>query len=82
MPTYEYACTVCGHKFQHIQNMSDQPVKDCPQCTDPVRRLISGGAGFIMKRSGINNVPTGETKDSCCVESAGCEKPKRCCQKE
>jgi putative FmdB family regulatory protein len=53
MPTYEYECKTCAHNFEIFQSMSDQPVKDCPQCGKEVRRLIFGGSGVIFKGSGF-----------------------------
>lgn len=53
MPTYEYECRACGHSFEKTQSMSDDPVKDCPECGKDVRRLIFGGAGIIFKGSGF-----------------------------
>ncbi|MDR1444442.1 MAG: zinc ribbon domain-containing protein [Treponema sp.] len=53
MPTYEYECKTCGHTFEVFQNMSDEPVKVCPQCGKEVRRLINGGTGIIFKGSGF-----------------------------
>jgi putative FmdB family regulatory protein len=53
MPTYEYECKSCGHTFDVFQNMSDEPVKVCPQCGKEVRRLIKGGTGIIFKGSGF-----------------------------
>ncbi|MCA1808336.1 MAG: FmdB family zinc ribbon protein [Kiritimatiellia bacterium] len=32
MPTYEYEGPGCGHRFDKFQNMSDAPVKKCPEC--------------------------------------------------
>jgi len=53
MPTYEYECKTCGHAFEVFQAMSDQPLKDCPECGKEVRRLIFGGTGVIFKGSGF-----------------------------
>jgi len=53
MPTYEYQCDECGHRFEKFQNMSDAPVKNCPQCGGKVRRLIGTGAAVIFKGSGF-----------------------------
>jgi putative FmdB family regulatory protein len=54
MPTYEYRCNACGHKFEAFHAMSAEPVKVCPKCRKrKVERLISGGAGFIFKGSGF-----------------------------
>ena len=53
MPTYEYECTRCGHRFERFQSMTDKPVKRCPECRCKVERVLSGGAGFIFKGSGF-----------------------------
>ena len=53
MPTYEYECTKCGHRFERFQSMTEEPVKRCPQCRCKVRRILSGGAGILFKGSGF-----------------------------
>lgn len=53
MPTYEYECRECGHSFEVSQNMSDDPLKDCPVCGKSIRRIIFGGSGVIFKGSGF-----------------------------
>lgn len=54
MPTYEYACEACGHRFEEFQSITAKPVSVCPKCgKKKVKRLISGGAGFIFKGSGF-----------------------------
>lgn len=53
MPTYDYECGSCGHRFEVFQSMSDEPIKRCPKCGKPVRRLIGAGLGVIFKGSGF-----------------------------
>jgi putative FmdB family regulatory protein len=53
MPTYEYECTKCGHKFEASQNITDQPLNKCPKCGKKVKRLIGSGSGIIFKGSGF-----------------------------
>lgn len=53
MPTYEYECKSCGHTFEAFQSMSDDPLKNCPECGKDIRRLIHGGTGVIFKGSGF-----------------------------
>ncbi|GHV85296.1 hypothetical protein AGMMS50230_09040 [Spirochaetia bacterium] len=53
MPTYEYECKSCGHGFEAFQSMSEEPLKQCPQCGKEIRRLINGGSGIIFKGSGF-----------------------------
>ena len=49
MPTYEYECKDCGHRFEKFQAMSAKPVKKCPDCGGRVRRMISAGAAVIVR---------------------------------
>ena len=53
MPTYEYECKKCKHKFEKFQKMTDSPLKTCPKCKGVVRRLIGRGSGIIFKGSGF-----------------------------
>ena len=54
MPTYDYICTDCEHRFEVFQSMSEDPVKTCPKCSKKnVRRLIGWGTGLIFKGSGF-----------------------------
>jgi len=54
MPTYEYQCRRCQHRFEQFQSMSAEPLEICPKCGGPVERLVSGGAGIISKGSGFH----------------------------
>lgn len=54
MPTYEYECRSCKHRFEAFQSMFDDALIDCPECKDAqLRRLIGGGTGIIFKGSGF-----------------------------
>ena len=53
MPTYEYECTSCKHRFETFQSMMDDPLDECPECGKKIRRLIGGGMGIIFKGSGF-----------------------------
>ncbi len=53
MPTYEYKCNDCGHKFELFQTMSAEPIMVCPKCGGHVKRLIGAGAGPIFKGTGF-----------------------------
>jgi putative FmdB family regulatory protein len=53
MPTYEYECEKCHHQFEQFQKITDEPVKVCPICGGEVKRLISGGGGFLFKGNGF-----------------------------
>jgi putative FmdB family regulatory protein len=53
MPTYEYRCQNCGHQFEELQKITDDPIDTCPKCSGKVERLIFGGTGLIFKGSGF-----------------------------
>lgn len=54
MPTYEYLCKSCGHRFDEFQSMSAKELKKCPECKkNALERLIGAGAGVIFKGSGF-----------------------------
>jgi putative FmdB family regulatory protein len=54
MPTYEYQCSGCGHRFEQFQSITAKPIKKCPVCGKAkAKRLIGTGAGLIFKGSGF-----------------------------
>jgi putative FmdB family regulatory protein len=53
MPTYEYECNSCSHRFEKFQGISDPPLKRCPKCRHKIRRLLGTGGGLIFKGSGF-----------------------------
>lgn len=51
--TYSYECTNCGHKWDAEQKISENALRNCPECKkEAARRLISGAGGFVLKGSG------------------------------
>ena len=54
MPTYDYECDACGHRFELFQSIKAGPIRKCPACKKlKARRLIGIGAGVIFKGSGF-----------------------------
>ena len=53
MPTYDYRCRKCGHRFELFHSIKDDTIKRCPRCKGRADRLISGGAGILFKGSGF-----------------------------
>jgi putative FmdB family regulatory protein len=52
MPTYEYLCNHCNHRFETWQKMTDEPLTICPQCGQHIRRVLFP-AGIVFKGSGF-----------------------------
>lgn len=61
MPTYEYVCEKCGHRFEKFQPITAGPLAICPKdrCgrkrwgKGKVKRVIGAGGGLIFKGSGF-----------------------------
>jgi putative FmdB family regulatory protein len=54
MPTYDYECDACGHRFELFQAISEEPKKKCPACKkSKLRRLFGTGAALMFKGSGF-----------------------------
>jgi len=54
MPTYDYLCAKCGHRFEHFQSLSDPVLRTCPECRKRgLQRLIGTGAGVVFKGGGF-----------------------------
>ncbi|REK09027.1 MAG: zinc ribbon domain-containing protein [Planctomycetota bacterium] len=54
MPTYDYQCDSCGHKFELFQSIKDDPIRKCPECKKlKLRRLFGTGAALVFKGSGF-----------------------------
>lgn len=52
MPTYQYACTACDHRFEKVQAFTDAALTDCPECSGRLRKLYSS-VGVVFKGSGF-----------------------------
>jgi putative FmdB family regulatory protein len=52
MPTYEYLCQTCSHRFETWQKMTEEPLSICPECGGHIRRVLYP-AGVIFKGSGF-----------------------------
>src|SRR5262245_1301281 len=54
MPTYDYVCDACDHRFEEFQSMSEEALRKCPQCKKlKLRRLFGSGAAILFKGSGF-----------------------------
>ena len=52
MPTYQYACTECGHSFEQFQSFSEDALTVCPECDGKLRKLFNA-VGVVFKGSGF-----------------------------
>jgi putative FmdB family regulatory protein len=58
MPFYEYVCETCEHEFEAFQKISDEAIRECPECGRTVRKKIFApvvqfkGAGFYETEYG------------------------------
>lgn len=52
MPTYQYACTTCGHRLEAVQSFADEPLTVCPECEGRLRKLFNS-VGVVFKGSGF-----------------------------
>jgi putative FmdB family regulatory protein len=72
VPTYQYACTACGHQLEAVQSFAEDPLTECPACAGRLRKLYSS-VGIVFKGSGFyrtdSRAKTGEAKDAAKSES-------------
>ena len=54
MPTYDYKCRACEHRWDEFQPITAQATRKCPECGKPkAERVIGAGAGILFKGSGF-----------------------------
>jgi len=81
MPTYEYQCEEWGDRFEQFQNITADPLQQCPRCGGKVRRLIGDGAAILFKGPGFHatDYRRSETRcgrgSPCCGREAPCDQP-------
>ncbi|MGV0738077.1 FmdB family zinc ribbon protein [Mycobacterium syngnathidarum] len=63
MPTYSYACTECGNRFDAVQAFSDDALTTCPKCSGKLRKLF-GSVGVVFKGSGFYRTDNRESGKS------------------
>ena len=69
MPTYSYACTECGNRFDEVQAFSDDALTTCPQCSGRLRKLF-GNVGVVFKGSGFYRNDSREASKSAAATSS------------
>ena len=69
MPTYSYACTECGDRFDAVQAFSDSALTTCAKCDGRLRKLF-GNVGVVFKGSGFYRTDSRESAKSSAKSSA------------
>ena len=52
MPTYEYKCRECGHRFEVFQPFTAEPLSKCEECGGELGKVF-GNIGITFKGSGF-----------------------------
>lgn len=63
MPTYQYLCRDCEHRFDIVQSIHDDALTVCPQCGGTIRRVLHP-VGVTFKGSGFYRTDSREKKKS------------------
>jgi putative FmdB family regulatory protein len=79
VPTYSYACTQCGDRFDVVQALTDDALTTCRRCSGRLRKLFNS-VGIVFKGSGFYRTDSREsakssTNGSAKAESSGSETP-------
>lgn len=70
MPTYQYACTECGHAFEQFQSFSDDALTVCPECDGRLRKVFNA-VGVVFKGSGFYRTDSRSSGTSGSTASSG-----------
>ncbi|WP_082969249.1 FmdB family zinc ribbon protein [Mycobacterium kyorinense] len=63
MPTYSYACTECGDRFDVVQAFTDDALTTCRQCSGRLRKVFNS-VGVVFKGSGFYRTDSRESAKS------------------
>lgn len=75
MPIYEYQCNGCEHKFETLQNISDAPLSECPQCGEAGLRKLVSVVAFRLGGSGWYETDFKDKKKQKNLSSSDSQKP-------
>ena len=76
MPTYDYQCQKCGHEFERVQRITEDPIKTCPGCKSKKAKRLLSAPNFILKgggwyADGYGNANSGGTSSSSSGDDSG-----------
>jgi putative FmdB family regulatory protein len=69
VPTYSYACTECGNRFDAVQSFTDAALTTCSECNGRLRKLF-GNVGVVFKGSGFYRTDSRESAKSSATSSS------------
>ena len=72
MPTYQYACTECGHAFDQVQSFTDDSLTECPVCSGRLRKVFNA-VGVVFKGSGFYRTDSRSSSSSATPASSSSE---------
>jgi len=55
MPIFDYRCDACGHTFDVLQKLGDDPLTDCTKCGQPQLKKLLSAPAFHLKGKGWRN---------------------------
>jgi putative FmdB family regulatory protein len=76
VPTYQYACTACDHRFDEVQSFTDPSLTECPECSGRLRKLY-GSVGVVFKGSGFYRTDSRAKSSSASGSSEKSEKSEK-----
>jgi putative FmdB family regulatory protein len=74
VPTYQYACTECGHRFEAVQAFTDDSLTTCPVCAGSLRKVY-GSVGVVFKGSGFYRTDSRAAATSTAPSNGSGDKP-------
>jgi len=70
VPTYQYACTECGHAFEQFQSFTDDALTVCPECSGRLRKVFNA-VGVVFKGSGFYRTDSRSASDASSSSTTG-----------
>jgi putative FmdB family regulatory protein len=55
MPIFDYRCEACGHSFDILQKLGDDPLTVCTECGQPQLKKLLSAPAFHLKGKGWRN---------------------------
>jgi putative FmdB family regulatory protein len=71
--TYSYRCTACGHRFDAVQRMVEDPLTECPSCGGFVKRTIQS-VPIVFKGSGWYKTDSRKPAESTTTDATASKK--------